>query len=150
VKRTKLRGLKSSYDRRRERKASRNLCIRKYCRRRPRPYRRVCDTCESREKFARNPILRLFHNLKSGAKRRRIPFALPFAWFCAAASASGYDRAHGQSRDSLTVDRIDNRRGYEPDNIQFISHAENSRKGWYERHGKPWEQKEVENENEPF
>jgi hypothetical protein len=100
----------------------------------------VCDTCESREKFAKNPILRLFHNLKSGAKRRKIPFALPFAWFCAAAMASGYDKNHGQAATALTVDRIDNRRGYVPDNVQFLTHSENSRKGWYERHGKPWEQ----------
>lgn len=142
MKRTKLRGLKSSvYDRRRERrKRERNLCIRKHCQRRPRRNRRVCDTCESREKFAKFPLLRLFHNLKSAARRRRIPFALPFAWFCAAATASGYATNHGQSATALTVDRIDSRRGYVPDNIQFLTHAENSRKGWYERHGKPWEQ----------
>jgi hypothetical protein len=151
MKSSKLRGLKSGvYDRRRERrKAERRLCIRKHCRRQPRAHRRVCDTCESREKFAKHPILRLFHNLKSHAKTRKIPFALTYEWFKAWAIRCGYDRLHGCKKNSVTVDRRNHKKGYVRGNIRPLSHSQNSRKGWYERHGKPWEQSQSQDDFDP-
>jgi len=130
----------SGWDRHSEqRKAVRCLCIRKYCRRTPRRNRRVCDTCDSREKFAKHPILRLFHNLKTHAKMRKKPFALKYEWFKKWAIRCGYDRLHGTSASSLTVDRRDHKKGYVVGNIRPLSHSENSRKGYFERFEKPWE-----------
>lgn len=57
---------------------------------------------------------------------------------------SFYDWAmsHGYS-DDLTIDRIDNDRGYSPDNCQFITKSENTKKMIRDRQNKAaisWEE----------
>lgn len=144
MKKTKLCRARSAFDQPRERrKAAKRVCIRFACCRQPRKGRRVCDTCDSREKFARNPLLRFFHNLKTHAKARGKKFALTWEWFRDFAERHDLRREiYGRGRGMKTIDRIDHRRGYEPGNLQILTGSENAAKGWAERHGMPWPHRE--------
>jgi hypothetical protein len=66
--------------------------------------------------------------LKDHAKSRGIRFTLSLRAFRFFAIATSYLNRTGNSRDCLTVDRIDNKKGYTPKNIQALTRAENSMK----------------------
>lgn len=72
----------------------------------------------------------MFHNLKSNAKKRGKFFALSYQDFIKVITAYGKpvltDR--GRKSKSISFDRIDPERGYEPGNVQIISLGENVRR----------------------
>lgn len=103
-------------------------CASEGCRNRARVQRRFCCSCRSREQDRRNPLRRLFRNLKAHAKARRKTFRLTFEQFEELALAGGYHVGAGRTRDGLCIDRVDARRGYEPGNLQVITNAENARR----------------------
>ena len=122
---------------REKRKRATGRCATAFCRNRSRKRGRKCNTCYARTWDAAHPLNRLFRNLKAHAKARRKSFTLTFEDFEAVAIASGYHEHHGATADGLTVDRIDPARGYEVDNIQFLTNSANAKKAWWDRHGNP-------------
>lgn len=75
---------------------------------------------------AKNPDKAAYYALKYNAKRRNKPFELTFEQFKEFCDTTGYVEGRGKNRDSLTIDRIDRHKGYTVDNIQIMSHFENS------------------------
>ena len=76
----------------------------------------------------RYPIKAQWRRLKDKAARRGIWFCLPYWFFEAWATRHGYCEQTGQLRESLTVDRKENRLGYFPANIQPLSREANIEK----------------------
>lgn len=70
-----------------------------------------------------------FITLRNNCKRRGIEFELSFEQFETFAQATRYIAGKGRSKDSYTIDRIDNTKGYVIGNIRVISKSENSKKG---------------------
>lgn len=69
-----------------------------------------------------------FAALRDHARGRGIEFTITFAEFEAFAVQSEYIEKKGNHREGLTVDRIDNLKGYVPGNIQPMTRARNSEK----------------------
>lgn len=69
-----------------------------------------------------------FQTLKDHARARGIVFALPFPLFRRFALVSEYLNRTGNGNHCLTVDRINNLRGYVPGNIQPLTREENRMK----------------------
>lgn len=69
-----------------------------------------------------------FRALKDHAAARLIPFSLSFPQFARFARKSDYLNRKGNEAKCLTVDRIDNLKGYTQRNIQVLTRAENSMK----------------------
>jgi hypothetical protein len=69
-----------------------------------------------------------FYFLRGNAKRRGIDFDLTLEQFRVFCTNTEYLKLKGKKSGSMSIDRIDNRRGYEIDNIRLITLAENSRK----------------------
>lgn len=66
--------------------------------------------------------------LKDHAKARGISFTLSFSHFRRFALQTDYLNKTGNGAHCLTVDRIDNLRGYSKNNIQPLTRAKNSEK----------------------
>jgi hypothetical protein len=134
-----------------------DTCLAKYCRGFRRHFLRsngklymdrFCSKCRDRLITANNRVNRLYLNLKSSAKRRRIPFELSrseFHLFCI--ETNYYERIRNNAA-SLVVDRIDNTLGYTFSNIQILSHTENSEKRHHENGLSPTFQSS--NSDDPF
>jgi hypothetical protein len=67
-----------------------------------------------------------WRNLKDHAAARGIYFKLPFAYFRRYALRSNYLNRKGNGAQCLTVDRINNLRGYIVGNITFLTRQQNS------------------------
>lgn len=74
-----------------------------------------------------------FNLLRCGANRRKIPFDLTYEEYEKFCVETGYHEKRGKQPSSLTIDRKNATRGYSYDNIQVLTHAENSA-----RQDKPW------------
>lgn len=106
----------------------RGLCSELRCKNRRRTDRHRCHTCDCRRKRAKNPMRAAWRSLKDHAKARLIPFRLPFVIFKRFALETDYLNRKGNGAHCLTVDRINNLRGYTPRNIQPLTRAENAMK----------------------
>jgi hypothetical protein len=60
------------------------------------------------------------------AKRRRKDFTLTINQFETFCKQTGYDEHKGKTANSLSIDRVNNDRGYHFDNIRAITLSENS------------------------
>lgn len=69
-----------------------------------------------------------WRRLKDHAKERGIPFRLKFIHWRPIAIQSDYVNRTGSNGHCLTVDRIDNTKGYSRANIQFLTRAKNAEK----------------------
>lgn len=69
-----------------------------------------------------------WRDLKDHAKARGISFRLSFTTFRQFALQSDYLNRKGNEARCLTVDRIDNLKGYTKNNIQPLTRAENTMK----------------------
>lgn len=87
-----------------------------------------CPKCASRRFKEAHPLKYSFIKLKARAKERGHAFTITYGYYERLAIQSGYAAGKGRSADSLSLDRIDPRRGYEPGNLQVITISENSRK----------------------
>lgn len=93
--------------------------------------RMECNTCRSRETRARNPISYAYFMLKKSAKNRRIKFTITMDWFRKFIAKTDYMEQKGQHLyDHLTIDRIENDKGYEAGNLQVLTRRDNSIKYW--------------------
>ena len=77
----------------------------------------------------RTPLSYCLRMLRQSAKRRNLSFTLTLETFAEFCARTGYLEKRGRKPDSLTVDRIDRRGGYTPDNIRVLTFAENSIQG---------------------
>lgn len=69
-----------------------------------------------------------WRRLKDHAKERAIPFNLSLGTFIRFAKQSDYLNRTGRNGHCLTVDRIDNLKGYKKGNIQPLTRSENAMK----------------------
>ncbi len=89
------------------------------------PGRNECYKCRSRLITERKPIDCVFYWLRKSAKKRHLEFSITLAWFREFVKGNGYMEGRGRLTDSLTIDRVDNLRGYTMDNLQILSKSEN-------------------------
>ena len=113
-----------------------HLCQVRYCRRKRDLHNggRACDRCRQRRWRSLNPLRNTYNHLKSSAQRRGIEFALTldeFYTFCKANGFTAYRKSYDDAQ--LTFDRKDVTKGYSLDNLQLITHLDNSVKSNYEK-----------------
>jgi len=78
----------------------------------------------------RNPEKDIYLNLKNNSKRRGKLFTLSFSEFLEFLKKNPeYLTKRGRKVRSLTIDRIDNEKGYTAENIRAITLSENAKKG---------------------
>lgn len=92
-----------------------------------------CPKCKHRQFKARNPARYFWNCLKSAAKWRGIPFSLTFEEYRDFGFRTGYFNGKGKTASSLSIDRVDNNRGYCAENLQVLTLAENTRKRFVPR-----------------
>lgn len=114
-----------------QKKLSKGLCVRPFCRRPHALNRFVCEFHRSKEDRERNPTRYAFENLKRGAAKRNKPWCLCLTAFSLIRGIGPYITQHADDtrKGHLSVDRIDNRFGYFFTNLQVLTHAENCSKG---------------------
>lgn len=103
-------------------------CSTKHCRNRARTGRRRCNKCRMRIWRERHPVRAAWHKIKWSAKLRGIEFGLTFEEFSLFDDLTGYVAQMGNGAQSMTIDRIDETRGYFLDNLQILANADNVRK----------------------
>jgi hypothetical protein len=87
-----------------------------------------CSKCRSRRWRDKFPLHYSFKNLRVRAIQRGKEFTLTREQYVEFAVKTDYGRLKGKTSLSLSLDRIDDTRGYTKDNIQAITLRENSRK----------------------
>jgi hypothetical protein len=107
-------------------------CTTSFCKRTPKGGRKHCDTCRKKLWRKANLAKDSYHNLKSSAQKRGIPFDLSFDEFVEFATPCKYLIAKGKTKDALTVGRINEfaelgYHGYRTDNIKPQPKGENSK-----------------------
>ena len=106
------------------------MCKTKYCTKpEGKGTKGFCYTCRSRNVRKANPIRAAYENLRQSVKRRGHEFTITFEYFTQFCREYDYIRGKGKTAKSLSVDRIDNTKGYIPGNLRAIPLGENSRKG---------------------
>jgi hypothetical protein len=110
-------------------------CKTKFCRGVPSPGAKspLCPKCKHRQFKERNPLRYFWTLLKSRARERGKEFGLSFEVYRKFALQSGYFEHKGKTSGSLSIDRIDNSRGYFEDNIRAITLGENARRNYVPR-----------------
>lgn len=106
------------------------------CHRRPaKKDRRECACCYQRRWRAANPYQAAYAVCKAKAKQRKtkqwpngIPWEISYQEFVVFARETEYITQKGNEAGSLTIDRIDCRKGYVSDNIQPMSRIKNVEK----------------------
>lgn len=112
-----------------KRKKRRGLCIFNRCLAKAGRPKIFCHKHHARDYKSRHPIRYLYNIKKQRAKERGIAWAWSFEDFRDFVKATGYMEKRGRLQASMTIDRIDPRRGYAADNVQILTHSENSSKG---------------------
>lgn len=106
-----------------------NKCSTKFCRRKCKY--KICTTCSTRKWRAKNLERSAYLNLRANSKRRNIKFELTYEQFLEFGYKHKYFAGKGKTKDSYSIDRINNELGYVIDNIQVLTISENSRKNKY-------------------
>jgi len=92
----------------------------------------LCQRCILRRWRRRNPIRNAYHNLKSSAHKRKIPFLLTWDEFKQWCADTGYVESKGRTHQSSTVGRLDANKGYSLNNMKLEKWIENTSKGYEE------------------
>lgn len=87
-----------------------------------------CHSCIKRKSIERDPVRYCFINLKANAKKRGKEFTLTLEFFRQFCRATNYIQNKGTTSESYSIDRIDNEKGYTPDNIRILTLSDNSKK----------------------
>jgi hypothetical protein len=87
-----------------------------------------CSKCRGRRWATKFPLNYAFHNLRKRAKQRGKDFSLTRSEYIEFAIKTDYARLKGKTSLSLSINRIDNLKGYHVGNIEAITLSENSRK----------------------
>lgn len=88
--------------------------------------RRMCSRCHMRQWRTTRPLQAAFATLRDHARARGIEFTITLPEFRKFVLQSGYLTRRGNAGACLTVDRVDNLRGYVPGNLQPLTRSENS------------------------
>ena len=107
-------------------------CKTPYCRRQQAADRNECHKCRSRKYRERNPLVALYHTVKSHAKQRGIGFFLTCEQFKDFCHKTGYHLTKGRTADAMSIDRIRGNEPYQVGNIQLKTVSQNSIKSWYD------------------
>lgn len=113
-------------------------CWTKFCRNDKAPKKNFCHKCRTRRTRELNPILYYYNALRSNARRRGKEFVLTRTEFEKFCTETNYIERKGRSGNAMTIDRKDHTRGYSYDNIQILSHHDNSTKGYHEGNNVPF------------
>lgn len=108
---------------------SNKQCTHPGCTKQARRRGTLCSRHHMQSWRERRPVLAAYHILKWNAKMRDKDFRLTVEEFAAFCSRYNYIKGKGRTAVSLTIDRIDNARGYEISNLQVLTKSENSIKG---------------------
>jgi hypothetical protein len=87
-----------------------------------------CSRCHNRRWKEKFPLHYSFKNLRVRAKQRGKDFTLTREQYIEFAIKTDYARMKGKTTLSLSIDRVNNSRGYHADNIAAITLRANSRK----------------------
>jgi hypothetical protein len=87
---------------------------------------RYCYACTKRKYREKYPIKYAYDTIKANAKRRGKSFLLTYKEFEKFCKDSGYHKLKGITPDALSVDRVDNLKGYSVDNIKAITLKDNT------------------------
>jgi hypothetical protein len=104
------------------------ICQTEGCQNEARLHRKLCHKCEKRKYREKYPLKYWYDTLKMNAKRRGKDFSLTLEQFETFCKQTGYNELKGKTASSLSIDRINNDRGYCFDNIRAITLSENSSK----------------------
>lgn len=120
-----------------KRKHRKGLCIVHYCgkhtkKRENGTYPLKCSACRRREWAEKNPEKYLYGNLKGNARRRGKVFTITLEQFKEFLKEENYlERVRGRGKHCISVDRVDNSKGYEPGNLKAVTVSDNSIKRNY-------------------
>lgn len=106
-----------------------NKCHTPRCKNSKAPGNKICHSCISKKFRANNPEMACYKALKCNAKRRGKDFKLSFNQFKIFCRKTDYLAGKGRSKESFTIDRINNDKGYTMGNIRLLSKTENCSKG---------------------
>jgi hypothetical protein len=70
----------------------------------------------------------MFHKVKWSAKCRDIPFKLTFEDFCLFDALHDYVCRRTLAGEDITIDRVNEKKGYEKENLQVLTRGENAAK----------------------
>lgn len=105
-------------------------CSTPYCRNVARKSRKLCCTCGTDAWRKKHPIRYLWHNLKHHAKDRGHDFTISYEWWEKFCERTQYHILKGREPNSLTVDRINETRGYHEGNVRVLRHECNFRRNF--------------------
>lgn len=100
------------------------LCDQKTCK----PGRKQCHRCRSSNYRLKFPVRKVFYDLRSSAKKRKIEFQITLPDFEKWIKTTGYMENRGRGADNLNIDRREEGGVYSIKNIQCITKSENSKK----------------------
>lgn len=107
-------------------KKPKGKCAEPGCRRsRPKNGGRFCNTCKDRKWRAKYPEKYAYKTWKNNAKRRNIPFDIPFDYFLEFCAKTEILKSRGRFSESLHIDKIIDELGYVVGNIRPLPNCEN-------------------------
>jgi|GEM_PF-3148006 len=109
-------------------KAKIGKCVVKYCRNKKLTGSRYCSKHKHQRRKYLDPIGYYFDIKRQNARNSGIPFLITKEYFSNLVKGTGWIDKGGRAKKALTIDRIDNRKGYVPGNIQILTYSENSSK----------------------
>jgi len=108
---------------------SKALCPAYRCCNKPGTKKRFCPRHHHMRQAETNPLGYTYSLLKTNAKRRGKVFTLTLEQFRQFCTETNYLALKGKQGSNLSIDRIDNSKGYEAGNLQVLTLSANSRKG---------------------
>lgn len=122
-------------------------CQTPHCRNVARKKKNFCCTCQTSKWRARHPIRYLWHNLRHHAKDRGHAFTVSYEYWEKFCIRTDYHNLKGREPNALTVDRIDETKGYHEGNIRVLRHECNFRRNfvpYFRDHGIKTNRAEIE------
>lgn len=104
-------------------------CETKYCTNKKAKGNNFCHRCIMAKWRANNVMKASYNALKDNATRRKKEFTLTFDEFKEFCQATKYIAGKGKSKDSFSIDRYENDKGYTADNIRVMTLSQNASKG---------------------
>lgn len=103
-------------------------CSTKFCRNTKAPGRTLCYKCRTRKARKNNLLYYTFKAFRDNAKRRGKQFDITLVQFIQFCKDTGYMEHKGKTGTSYSIDRIRQNEGYNINNIQILTLAQNTSK----------------------
>ncbi len=91
-------------------------------------WRNICYKHSAKQHKETNPARYYYDRLKGNAKRRRKEFTITIEYFRQWCEETGYLDSKGRGAKDMSIDRIDDTKGYVPGNLQLLPVGVNLRK----------------------